>query len=291
MFNNRTFLVGGVILLGFIIWVSLPKNSKDFVSKNSGKMVESVVEGEPGSHQTKGQPKDENVQQLYENALVLRKDRNFSQAKEIFQKILSEHPDFEQVEKIVRELESLNMEVIFSNTNSDQSVLHEVVLGDTLGKLAKKYHTTIDLIKIKNKLKSNVIRIGQKLRVWNTDFNIYVDKSQNILLLKEGDEVVKVYDVSTGEDSSTPVGSFIITTRLTDPVWFNRGVMVPPESPQNVLGSRWLGFNAPGYGIHGTVEPETIGQPVTAGCVRMRNNEVEELYNMIPNGTKVVIVD
>ena len=58
-----------------------------------------------------------------------------------------------------------------------------------------------------------------------------------------------------------------------------------------LLGSRWLGFNMPGYGIHGTIEPETIGKQVTAGCVRMRNSDVEELYDILPLGTEVSIVD
>lgn len=136
-----------------------------------------------------------------------------------------------------------------------------------------------------------MIRLGQKLRIWTAPFNIYIDKSQNILILKKGDEAVKVYSVSTGENNSTPIGTFKITDKLPDPVWFNRGVVVPPESPNNVLGSRWLGFDIPGYGIHGTTEPDAIGQQVTAGCVRMRNPEVEELYDMIISGTEVVIVD
>ena len=66
---------------------------------------------------------------------------------------------------------------------------------------------------------------------------------------------------------------------------------MPPESPENVLGTRWMGFDIPGYGIHGTVEPKAIGQQVTAGCVRMLNEQVEELYSILPVGTEVVIVD
>ena len=66
---------------------------------------------------------------------------------------------------------------------------------------------------------------------------------------------------------------------------------MPPESSQNVLGTRWLGFNLSGYGIHGTTEPETIGQQVTAGCIRMRNEDVEELYSIVQLETRVVVVD
>ena len=133
--------------------------------------------------------------------------------------------------------------------------------------------------------------MGQKLRIWQGSFNIYVDKSQNILILKDGNEVVKVYRVSTGQNNGTPAGKFKIVNKLVDPVWFNRGVVVPPESPANVLGSRWMGFDVPGYGIHGTIEPETIGQHVTAGCIRMRNEEAEELYSLIPVGTEVTVVE
>jgi lipoprotein-anchoring transpeptidase ErfK/SrfK len=67
--------------------------------------------------------------------------------------------------------------------------------------------------------------------------------------------------------------------------------VVPPRSPENFLGTRWLGFNIPKYGIHGTIYPELIGQSVSGGCVRMRNEDVEELYAIIPVGTKVVIKD
>jgi len=76
-----------------------------------------------------------------------------------------------------------------------------------------------------------------------------------------------------------------------DPVWFNKGVVVPPDSPANVLGSRWLGFDLPGYGIHGTIDAASIGQQVTAGCVRLRNEDIEEIYSLVTIGTEVVVVD
>jgi len=172
-----------------------------------------------------------------------------------------------------------------------KTVVHEVVSGDTLGALSKRYNVPIEMIKKSNNLVSNIIRVGQKLRVWTGTFNILVDKSQNILILKDGDDVLKVYAVSTGKDNSTPIGEFKVVSKLIDPVWFNKGIVVPPESPQNVLGSRWLGFDIAGYGIHGTIEPETIGRQETAGCIRMHNEEVEELYSLIPRGTQVVVVD
>ena len=269
---DKRILIGGAAVLMIIGVLVFPKGKQA--------TVETTVE------------QDITGAQLYDKASGLNQDGKILQAKETYQKILSDHPDFGEVEQVQKELEDLNMKLIFSNTPvPGKTVKHKVESGDTLGELAKKYGTTIDLIKKSNNLSSHVIRIGQKLRIWTGTFNIIVDKSQNILILKDGNDVLKVYGVSTGDGNSTPIGEFKILSRLVDPVWFNKGIVVPPESPQNVLGSRWLGFDLPGYGIHGTVEPETIGKQVTAGCIRMRNEEVEEIYNLVPRGTKVIVID
>ncbi|MCX5681116.1 MAG: L,D-transpeptidase family protein, partial [Candidatus Omnitrophica bacterium] len=169
-----------------------------------------------------------------------------------------------------------------------------VQYGDSLTKIAKKNNTTVSLIKKSNGLTRDTIRAGQHLRLWKGSFSVYVDKSQNTLMLKSDKDIVKVYSVSTGKNNSTPVGTFTIVNKTVNPVWFKGGgQVIPPESPENILGTRWMGFNDPygAYGIHGTTEPQNIGKQVTAGCVRMRNNDVEELYDLLPEETQVVIVD
>ncbi|MBU4334359.1 MAG: L,D-transpeptidase family protein [Candidatus Omnitrophica bacterium] len=274
---RRILIAGVIVLVVAFAWVNLSKKKDQLVVEQQ---------------ETNSEPNSElNAGKLYDQAVVMKKNGEFVNAQNSYRKLIKEYPDHENIDIIQKEYENLSMQIIFSNTPTENTIIHEVVSGDSLGKLAKKYNTTIELIKISNSLKSDIIRIGQKLRIWTAPFDIFVDKSQNVLMLKTGERVVKVYNVSTGSNNSTPVGEFTVTTKLTDPVWFNRGVVVPPESPENVLGSRWLGFDLPGYGIHGTVEPDTIGKQVTAGCVRMRNEEVEELYSIIPFGTKVVIAN
>ncbi len=231
------------------------------------------------------------VQDLYKKAKAFQDNNELVKAKDTYQQLMTNYPDYEDMENVQHNIEALNLNIIFSNVESPKNVVYEVQSGDTLGKLAKKYATTVELIKKKNNINSDVIRLGQKLHIWTGKFNILVDKSQNILILKDEDQVVKVYDVATGANNITPVGDFKIVNKLVDPVWFKAGAVIPPESPQNVLGTRWLGFDIPGYGIHGTVEPEKMRQQVTAGCVRMRNEEVEELYSLVPVGTPVKIVN
>ena len=272
--NQRIIFIAG----GILIVLSLIK-----VGVQSQKPARVAVSQSPSS---------QSAQELYSKAQELEKGEDKAQAQAVYQDILQNHSDYEQVGAVQKNLEQLNLELIFSNSEvKGKTAFHEVAIGDTLVKIADQYGTTVEMIKRGNNLQSDVIRVGQRLRVWTGSFNIFVDKSRNVLLLKDGNEVVKVYQVSTGVNNSTPVGNFKIVAKLKDPVWFHKGIVVPPESPENELGSRWLGFDMAGYGIHGTIRPESIGQQVTAGCVRMRNEEVEELFSLVPTGTPVTVVD
>ena len=122
-------------------------------------------------------------------------------------------------------------------------------------------------------------------------FSIRVNKTKNILVLYFNQKSFKHYRVATGSANGTPAGQFKIVSKEENPTWYKAGTVVPPGSPANLLGTRWLGFDYPGYGIHGTTEPQSIGRHVTSGCVRMRNQEVEEIYAIIPLGTRVTITD
>jgi lipoprotein-anchoring transpeptidase ErfK/SrfK len=271
--NQRWIFIAGGILAVLIVVVLIGRNKNEHSS--------SPVSSATGE-----------VKKLYEEAVRLELNGQKLEAKAAFQKIVNEYSDFEQMEAIQKHLGDISLDIILSNVETPNNTeIREVQAGDSLGKIAKQYNTTVDLIKQSNGLANDVIRVGQRLRVWKGKFSIFVDKSQNILILKNGDEVVKVYNVSTGLNNSTPVGKFKITSKLVDPVWFKSGAVVPPESPANVLGTRWMGFDIAGYGIHGTTEPDKIGQQVTAGCVRMRNEEVEQLYMLVPTGTEVTVQD
>ena len=213
-------------------------------------------------------------------------------ARDIYQSIVDKFPASGKIAKAQSSLEDINIKILLSDIPVKDSEVYTVEKGDNLTKIAKKFGTTADLIMSSNKLKSSSIQIGKKLKVNKAKFSIVVDKSQNILTLKSGQEIIKTYHVSTGKNSCTPVGTFKIINKIIDPPWYKEpGVMIPAGDPKNVLGSRWLGISKPSYGIHGTTQPEAIGQSVTEGCVRMRNLEVEELYMLVPEGTEVVITD
>ncbi len=213
-------------------------------------------------------------------------------AQAAYQKLISEHFNAREVVDWQKRFEALNLRLLFSPVITPHSIEYEIKAGDTLDKIAKEYNTTAELIMKSNNLVSENIFPGKKIKVWNAPFSLVVDKSQNIMILKTGEEVLKTYTVATGLNNSTPVGTFKIIEKIVNPPWYKPGGgMVPAGNPQNILGTRWMGLEKEGYGIHGATEPQSMGKQATAGCVRMLNAEVEQLYSIIPKGTEVTIVD
>lgn len=114
------------------------------------------------------------------------------------------------------------------------------------------------------------------------------------LELYEGDRLVQTFPVAIGQDEwETPVGHFVVMDMRRDPVWQHpiTGEAIGPGD-QNPLGSRWIGFATQGeyhIGIHGTYEDELIGQAVSHGCVRMRNADIQPLFDQLNIGTPITV--
>ncbi|RRQ20653.1 L,D-transpeptidase family protein [Thiohalobacter thiocyanaticus] len=116
---------------------------------------------------------------------------------------------------------------------------------------------------------------------------------------------VRTWPVSVGRmDWNTPLGSWKISRKQTDPAWYPpasireeaaaRGEPLPevvPPGPDNPLGQHALRLSVPGYLIHGTNKPWGIGMRVTHGCIRMYPEDVAVLYEQVPVGTPVRIVN
>ena len=228
---------------------------------------------------------------LFKLGELAEAQQQWTQARAMYRKLLEQFPNAPLVTTTQTRLGHVNISLLLSPTVTEFDLVHEVRPGDTLGRIAAERGTTIEFIKRANGLKGDVIRPGQKLKIPKGHFSIVVDKSQNQLLLTEENQFMKTYTVATGKENSTPVGTFRIINKLLNPVWYKEGAVVPPESPENILGTRWMGIDKEGYGIHGSMDPTTLGQQVTAGCVRMSNSDVEELYDIVPVGTEVTIVD
>ena len=107
---------------------------------------------------------------------------------------------------------------------------------------------------------------------------IQVDVDSKTLYLWQGNALVRRYTIATGAwDTPTPIGVFHINSRFS--------------GEMSGFGTCFLGLDVPwgSYGIHGTNKPQSIGANASHGCIRMQVKDAEELYKLVPNGTKVVI--
>jgi L,D-transpeptidase ErfK/SrfK len=109
---------------------------------------------------------------------------------------------------------------------------------------------------------------------------------RKIVLMEDG-RVLKIYPIAVGKKSTpSPDGTFHIASRVVKPTWYKPGQTVGP-GPANPLGTRWMGLGYKGYGIHGTNMPNSIGKAASHGCIRMRNHDVEELFELVRVGDSV----
>jgi lipoprotein-anchoring transpeptidase ErfK/SrfK len=127
---------------------------------------------------------------------------------------------------------------------------------------------------------------------------IVVDRTINQLSLYNGFDLEKSYPVATAAAGYvTPPGQWTIIAKAENPTWTNPapdtwGADLPasiPPGPGNPLGTRALYLNAPGIRIHGTEDVSSIGTHASHGCIRMFMSDVEEIYPLVPIGTRVIV--
>jgi lipoprotein-anchoring transpeptidase ErfK/SrfK len=107
------------------------------------------------------------------------------------------------------------------------------------------------------------------------------------LAVVENNVVVQVFAVAVGAPNTpSPTGTFTIVNRVVNPTYYHPGTVIA-SGPQNPVGTRWIGLNQKGYGIHGTDQPSSIGYAQSHGCIRLRNADVERLFERVRPGDVV----
>jgi LysM repeat protein len=170
---------------------------------------------------------------------------------------------------------------------------YEVARGDSVTRIGQKFLIPKELVMRLNGLASPDIVAGLSMKVIQGPVNVEVLKGRHEIQAWLGDICVRVYQVGIGKTNSTPEGTFVVKNKMINPPY------QPQHKPKsehrdggardNPLGTRWIDIGNH-YGIHGTIDPTSIGRDVSEGCIRMNNKEVEELYDlMVQGGSKVVI--
>jgi lipoprotein-anchoring transpeptidase ErfK/SrfK len=215
---------------------------------------------------------------------------------------LVERPDCGSARSFIESrLAAVNVALVTTPRAMPGKIDYAIRAGDSIKVLARRHGSTAELIIRGNRITNpDRIQIGDRLRILdNPAFAIVVRKTANDLLLTLDGAFFKRYTVGTGMYGRTPVGTFRVQDKIENPPWWRPdGGVVPFGDPENILGTRWMSLAATGetppargYGIHGTWEVASLGKQSSAGCVRMANGDVEELFMLVPEGTPVTITD
>ncbi len=161
--------------------------------------------------------------------------------------------------------------------------------GERLEAIAKRYQLSWEYLARLNHTEPRRIQIGQKLKVVKGPFAAVVDLKEFALTVHLQGYYVKRYDVGIGEDGSSPIGKFTVLNKVENPQYTDpKGKVIPGDDPTNPLGERWLDLGE-GYGIHGTIDPSSIGKAKSRGCIRLRDKEIIEVYDFLVRGSEVII--
>ena len=193
--------------------------------------------------------------------------------------------------------------------SDSHQLAHTVVKGDNLQKVANLYDVTIGFVQRVNNISDpRKMRLGASLKIIKGPFHAIVNKTAFTLDLYQGDPnrpgaiFIKRLRVGLGEHDSTPTGLWKIGTKLINPTYYNSRDtgprVIPANDPANPLGERWLALEGLGgqavgkesYGIHGTIDPASIGQKKSMGCVRLLNEDVNLVYDMLIKDKSTVTV-
>jgi hypothetical protein len=176
---------------------------------------------------------------------------------------------------------------------------HVVSAGETLVSIAQRFRVTDDLLAQINDL-SNKHRLtsGLPLKVIHGPFNALIDRAEFRMDVMAGGVFFRSFRVGLGADGSTPAGRWIIRTKIANPSWThpvtNQHYLA--DDPDNPIGEYWLGMEGvdgdavgrQGFGIHGTIEPDSIGRETSLGCVRLAPADIEVVYKLLVSDASIV---
>jgi lipoprotein-anchoring transpeptidase ErfK/SrfK len=210
-------------------------------------------------------------------------------------------------------LNQISQSVIFSPkifADDEFGGTYTVQPGELLTKIAQAHQVTWQyLCHVNNLSDPKKLRASATIKVIKGPFSAQVEKGKFNMEIWIGGEpyssgatYVTSFPVGLGRDDSTPTGKWMIQpgNKIKNPTYYSpRGEgVIEANDPKNPLGQYWLGLvgldgHAVGkmsYGIHGTIDPDSIGKQESMGCIRMRNEDVAQVFELLVEGKSIVIV-
>lgn len=189
--------------------------------------------------------------------------------------------------------------IVFDPTHVQKAREYKVQSGDTLDQIAAVYRKQGLKIEgwtlcILNRIdRPSRLQAGKTIKIPTEPISARLEKESFTLGVYVGDALVRLYWVGHGKDGKTPVTDFTVGAKLSRPDWYTpSGEVYPYGHPKNVLGDYFIKFEHPsytGFGAHGTTEPDTLRTETSLGCIRMGDQDIEELFRFLPGGVTVEV--
>ncbi len=210
------------------------------------------------------------------------------EAHAVLSKLYWKEPD---VRAMIRERLEKTAAEIYANPNAHFAEPYDVQFGDTLDSIAKHFDVPWQYLARLNGVTAQTLQAGQKLKVLKGPFGAVVDLNRFEMTIHAHGWFVRRYAIGIGQDQKTPHGEFTIQNKLKNPTWYNPdGGVVDGDDPSNPLGEYWLGLGDH-LGIHGTIDPSSIGAALSRGCIHLGDADIAEVYQLLGEGSQVVIRD
>jgi lipoprotein-anchoring transpeptidase ErfK/SrfK len=195
----------------------------------------------------------------------------------------------QQRAEISRMLDDLAGHVIYSREHHLEPP-YEVQPGDSLQSIGQAYNVPWKLLaKINGISDPAKLRAGDQLKVMHGPFVALVELSKYRLTLWLDGRYCGSFPIGIGLDNSTPVGDFEAIEKIENPTYYGpEGEVVDKDDPANPLGEYWISLGNQ-IGIHGTNDPASIGRSVSRGCIRLGQRDVQDVYDILTPGSKVII--
>jgi lipoprotein-anchoring transpeptidase ErfK/SrfK len=220
--------------------------------------------------------------------------------------------DETQATAVKAKISDINQTIIFGKqrfADDPYGGAYVVKPGDSLAKIAVAHDTTWELLSRINGIDPKKLRAGATIKLVQGPFFAVVDKTKFTMDMYLGGlpgeksaMYVTTYRVGLGKDDSTPPGTWMVEPqrKLKHPTYYSpRGEgVIAADDPKNPLGGYWIGLTGTdgqavgkeSYGIHGTIDPASIGKQSSMGCIRMANDDIPLVFEMLVEGKSLVLV-
>jgi lipoprotein-anchoring transpeptidase ErfK/SrfK len=272
---------------------------------------------QPTAHAPATQPQSDfatSSGELFARAIAMKDNRDLVGARSLLNDALQSNqlsePEILHARSIIADI---NQTVVFSPTrfaDDPYGGTYSVKSGDLLKKIADKNDVTWELLcRLNNLSDPKKLRAGATIKLARGPFHAVVNKRAFTMDIyvgaapgEKGSMYVTTFPVGLGKDDSTPTGVWLVEMhkKIKNPTYFSpRGEgVIDADDPKNPLGEFWIGLTGidghavgkASYGIHGTIEPHTIGRQESMGCIRLLNEDVARVFELLVEGKSQVVV-